>query len=184
MTIFAAYFDSIGDFRIDQTIAMAVLREMAVCTLQPLLGMNIHHMHGLTGIYPRLDKFALTLFAPFFRIVGRHYLAICIQQIALAVALENATEIPTMAVIIRKLGFFQLRVKIIHIAQEIEIRPFPLGCCSLRIAVKNFQSFRRRWIFLLFGPHGRRVRFIIPHSIAEVTVQEDVRLMHVAIHAL
>ena len=34
------------------------------------------------------------------------------------------------------------------------------------------------------GPHLRRVRFIIPHRVAEVGVQEDVRLVHVAGHAL
>src|SRR3546814_5650890 len=44
---------------------------------------------------------------------------------------------------------------------------------------------RRAWraIFRTW-PHLRRVRFIIPHRVAEVGVQEDVRLVHVAGHAL
>ena len=163
---------------------MAILREMAVCALQPFFGMNIHHMHRLAGIYPRFNKFALTLFAPFFRIVRRHYLAICIKQIALAVTLEDAAEIPAMAVIVGELCILQVGIEVIHITQEIKIRPFALGRSCLGIAVENFELFCGCRIFLLLRPHRRRVGFVIPHRVAEIAVQEDIRLMHVAIHAL
>src|SRR3546814_1142103 len=33
------------------------------------------------------------------------------------------------------------------------------------------------------GPHLRRIRFIVPHRVAEIGVQEDVRLVHVTGHA-
>ena len=146
--------------------------------------MNIHHMHRLAGIYPRFNKFAFTLFAPFFRIVRRHYLAICIKQIALAVTLEDTAEIPAMAVIVGELCILQVGIEVIHITQEIKIRPFALGRSCLGIAVENFELFCGCRIFLLLRPHRRRIGFVIPHGVAEIAVQEDIRLMHVAIHAL
>ena len=37
---------------------------------------------------------------------------------------------------------------------------------------------------LLFGPHERRVGFVIPHRVAEVGIHKHVWLVHVANHAL
>ena len=34
------------------------------------------------------------------------------------------------------------------------------------------------------GPHGRRVTLVIPHGVTEIGIEEDIGLVHVAIHAL
>ena len=39
-------------------------------------------------------------------------------------------------------------------------------------------------VFLLLGPHRGRVTLVIPHGVAEEGIQEDIGLVHVAIHAL
>ena len=136
--------------------------------------------------------------------IGRH-IAFGVEQIALAVALQHRAEIPAMAMIIGELRIAQLAVEAVDIAQEFDIAPQTTRGSSLGIAVVNFAHFARRRIMLrpidaliiLVAhprrtrrdilrprPHRRRVGFIIPHRVAEVAVQKDVRLMHVAVHAL
>ena len=71
--------------------------------------------------------------APFFRIpriddmrpvgaIGRH-IAIGVEQVALAVALEDAAEVPAVAVIVGELGIPIAVVDVIDIAQELDIGP-------------------------------------------------------------
>ena len=215
MAILAADLDGIGHLAIDEAIAMAVLREMAVGALQTLFGMDVHHMHGATGVGAGFDELGLALPPPAFGIVGRddisgvgaigRHIAFGVEQIALAVALQHRAEIPAMAMIIGELRIAQLAVEAVDIAQEFDIAPQPARGSSLGIAVVNFAHFARRRIMLrpidaliiLVAhprrtrrdilrprPHRRRVGFIIPHRVTEVAVQEDVRLMHMAIHAL
>src|SRR3546814_12919946 len=71
MAVLAPDLDGVRHFAIDEAVAMAVLREMAVRALQPLFGMNVHQMHGLAWIGADGNELPLPLPAPFFRIVGR-----------------------------------------------------------------------------------------------------------------
>src|SRR3546814_11147510 len=89
MAVLAPDLDGVRHFAIDEAVAMAVLREMAVRALQPLFGMNVHQMHGLAWIGADGNELPLPLPAPFFRIVGRPDLAVRVEQIALPVALEQ-----------------------------------------------------------------------------------------------
>ena len=184
VTILTPNLNRIGHFAIDQTIAMRILFEMTIGALHAFFGVNAHHMNRFTGVYAGLDKLALAFAAPFFRIIIVDNITIRIKQIAFTVTFENPTEIPPMTVIIRKLRIFQLWIEIINIAQEINIRPQTTRSCAFWIALNHFAHFGGGRIFLLMRPHMRRVAFIIPHRIAEIGIQEDVRLMHVAIHAL
>ena len=168
----------------DQARAVAVLREMAVGALQALLGVDVHHVDGPARVGARRDELALPFPAPALGIVGRNDGPVGVQQIALAVALEHAAEIPAVAVIVGELGVAQGRVQIVDRAQEVQIGPVAARRGTLGIAVQHRADFLSGRIALTLGPHGRCVRLIVPHRVAEVAVQEHVRLVHVAVHAL
>ena len=184
MAILAANLHGIGHLAIDQAIAVAVLRKMAIGALQPLFGVNVHQMHRLAGLLAHRREFRHAVLAPFLRVVRRHDLAFGVQQIALAVALENGAEIPAVAVIIGELRVFQRGVEVIDIAQEINIAPFAPRGRPFRVAIIDGAHLLGGGIGLLFRPHLGRIRLVIPHGIAEVAVQKHIGLMHVAAHAL
>ena len=163
---------------------MAILLEVAIGALQADLGVDVHHVDRLAGIDAGGHELALAFLAPLLRIIGIDDLAPCIEQIALAVALEDRAEVPAVAVIIGELGVLQRRVQIVDIAQEVDVGPLALGRCALGVAIGNRADFGRGGIFLLLGPHRRRVALVIPHGVAEERVQEDIGLVHVAVHAL
>ena len=81
-----------GYLGVDQAIAVAVLREMAVGALQALFGMDVHHVYGLAGVDAGRNELAFARLAPFFGVVGGNDLAVGIEQIALTVAFENAAK--------------------------------------------------------------------------------------------
>ena len=215
VTVLAADFDCIGNFAVDQAVTMAILRKMTIGALHADFGMDAHHMDGFARIYTRFDKFSFAFLAEFFRIIigddivgigaVAGLIAFGIKQIAIPVAFQDRPEIPAMAVIVGKLRIFGFAVDVIDIAQEIDIRPKPLGRCAFRIAVEHLADFLGIGIFLLLvffliflvahafrlrrfvvrtRPHIGRVGFIVPHRVAEIAVQEDIRLMHMAVHAL
>ena len=184
VTVDAADLHRIGDLAIDQTVAVAVLREMAIGALHALFGMDIHQMNRLARIDPWGHELALPVLAPFFRIVGADDPAILVEEVALAITLEDGAEVPAVPVIVGELRVLQIRIEVIDIAKEIEIGPFTLGRGALRVAGQDLVHLGGGGIFLLARPHARRIGFVIPHGVAEVGIQEDIGLMHVAIHAL
>ena len=133
VAIFAADFDGIGNFPINKSVAMAILRKVAIGALQPFFRVNIHHMDRFSGIGAGLYELAFSGLAEFLGIVGVNdmrgfgavgrLLALCIEQIAFTVTLEDRAEIPAVSVIVGELRVFQARIQIIHIAQEINIFP-------------------------------------------------------------
>ena len=120
----------------------------------------------------------------FFGIFGRHLLALCIQQIAFAVALEHRPEIPAVTVVVGKLGVLQLRVQLPHRRKEIQIPPLASGHRPFRVAVIYPAHFFIAGIVLFLRPHERRIRLIVPHGVTQIGVHEHVGLMHVTHHAL
>ena len=135
-------------------------------------------------------------------IVGRDDVAVGVEQIALAVALEDGAEVPAMAVIVGELGVLRLRVDlVVDVAEEVEIAPQAARRGAFRIAVEHLvrlggarialaaealllRRARRRQPVLRPRPHQVGVGLVVPHRVAEVGVQEDVGLVHVAGHAL
>src|SRR5438093_1244631 len=99
---------------------MGILPEMAVGALQALFGMDVHHVDGLAGVGTGLDELAFALLAPLLWIVGRDGLALRVEQVAFAVALQDRAEIPAMAMIVRELRVLQQRIEVIDVAQEFE----------------------------------------------------------------
>ena len=211
MAILAADLHCIGDLAVDQAVAVAILREMAVGALHALLGVDVHQMDGLAGLLAdigeqflglgielgigRIDDDALLVDelalrvspveAELFRIFRIDDLARCIEQVAHAIALEDRAEIPAVAVIVGELRVLRLRVHIvIDAADEIDVAPLAARRRRLGVAFEHLMHFGGGRIFLLGRPHQRRVGLIVPHGVAEIAVQEDVRLVHVAVHAL
>ena len=194
VAILAADFHGISDFTVNEAIAVTVLREMAIGALETLFGMDIHHMDGFAWIGADRNELRLTLAAKFLGIVvgddmggvgpiGRH-IATGIEQIALTVALENAAEIPTVAVIVGELGVLIAVIHVIDVADKFRIGPFAANRGTFRVALQRLMHLGRSRIHLLFGPHPGSVGLIVPHGVAEIGIQEDIRLVHVAVHAL
>ena len=199
VAILAPDLDGVGDLAIDEAVAMRVLFEVAVDALHSDFGVDRHHMDRFARIGAGLDELALAILAPALtpavfviggflgRIAflgGAEHLALCIEHIAVAVAFEDRAEVPAVAVIIGELRVFEIGVQIVDVAQEFEVGPLALGRGAFGVAVGDFAHFLGSRIFLLLGPHGRRIAFVIPHSVAEIGIQEDVGLVHVAVHAL
>src|SRR3546814_9354577 len=116
------------------------------------------------------------------------------QQFADPVALEDAAEIPASAVIVGELGVLVAVVDVIDVAQKFDVGPKPARSRALGIAFEHLMHLGRGRIALLLiflliflvahprrawraifrtWPHLRRVRFIIPHRVAEVGVRSE-----------
>ena len=184
VAVLAADLHRVGDLAIDIAVAVAVLREVAVGALHALFGVDIHQMDGLARVDAGRDELGLVALAPFLGVVVGDDLALGIEQIALAVALQDGAEIPAVAVIVGELRVLELGIEVVDVAQEVDVGPFAQGRGALGVAVVDLPDFLGGRIFLLLGPHVRRVGFIVPHRVAEVGVHEHVRLVHVAVHAL
>ena len=89
-----------------------------------------------------------------------------------------------MTVIVGELGVFQRRIKFRDVFQKFRIAPLAAHRRTFRIAIKNAPPFDVSRIALLFRPHRRRVRFVIPHRHAVIAVHKNIRLVHVTDHAL
>src|ERR1700758_2514624 len=107
-----------------------------------------------------------------------------VEQVAFAVALEDSPKVPTMPVIIGELGVVKLWVELADFSAEFRIGPFATHYRAFGIALERRAHFAVVGIFLLFWPHRRRGGPLVPHRVAEHAVQEQVRLVHVAYHAL
>ena len=169
VAILALDFDRAHDFGLDVAVAVIVLGEVAVDALHADIDVDRLQVHGLL---------------PLVRIVVLDDLAILVEQVALAVARIDAAEIPAVAVIVGELRVVQLRVEQRDVAHEVDVAPLAADRRFFRIAVEDLALLRVGRIFLLLRPHERRVGFVVPHRVADHRVDEHVRLMHVADHAL
>ncbi len=71
-------------------------------------------------------------------IAGRDDLAVGVEQIALAVAAEDAAEVPAMAVIVGELGLAGERVHpVVDLAQELDVGPQAARRGAFGIAVEH-----------------------------------------------
>jgi hypothetical protein len=185
VAVLATDLDRVGDLTVDQAVAVVVLREVTVGALQALLGVNVHHVDRLALLFADGGEFGHAVLAELLGIVGRDDLAGGVEQIALAIALVDRAEVPAMAVIVGELGVLRTRIDVvIDVAREVEVAPFADRGGAFRVALIDAVALGHRRILLLFRPHQRRIGLIIPHRVAEVGIEEDVGLVHVAVHAL
>ncbi len=109
---------------------------------------------------------------------------VVVEQPALAVVLEDRAEIPAVAVIVGELRVLDLRVQLAVVGGEVFARPLAAHGRAFGIAVEHLALLGDRKMLLLLRPHLRRRRLVVPHGVAEPRVHEEVRLVHVADHAL
>ena len=148
---------------------MGVLSKVAVRAVHAHVHVDGRHMHGLLELV---------------RIVVGDDVPFAVQQMALPVLPEDGPEVPAVAVVVGELGVLVEMVPLGDGLQEFGIGPLTARCSAVGVPLVHLTNFRRSRVFLLFGPHIRRVGLVVPHGVAEVTVQEHVRLVHVAGHAL
>ena len=86
--------------------------------------------------------------------------------------------------IIRELGVLELWIQARHILQELGVSPFTPGSGFFGVAVQALTHLGIGRIALLFRPHERRVRFVIPHRVSVKRIHKNVGLVHMADHAL
>ena len=124
VAVLAADLHRLRDLAVDITVAVAVLAEVAVDAMHAFFGMDRVHMDGLFELV---------------RIVVRYDVPGLVQQVALAVALEDRTEVPAVAVIVGELGVVGLRVDVgPDVLKELQFGPFAARCGGFRVAVKDF----------------------------------------------
>ncbi len=169
MAIDAGDFDCGRHFTVDVPVAVIVLLEMAVNAMHADIHVHRAEVHRFFHLV---------------RILVTDGAAVFIKQGTLAIALEHGAEIPAVAVVIGELGIFQFRIQFRNIGKEFRIAPFAANRRAFGIAVEYFANLGGGRVFLFFGPHERGIRFVIPHGVAVETVHENVRLMHMANHAL
>ena len=104
VAVLAADFDRARHLAHDQAAAVAVLLEMTIGALHALLGVDVHQVDRLARVDAWRNERTLALLAPFLGIVGADDLAVGIEQVALAVALEHPAEVPAVAVVVGELG--------------------------------------------------------------------------------
>ena len=120
----------------------------------------------------------------FFRIIVGDDRTLGIEQRALAVALENCPEVPAVTVVVGELGVLELWIQTRDILQELGVSPFTPSSGFFGVAVQALAHLGIGRIALLFGPHERRVRFVVPHRVSVKRIHENVGLVHMADHAL
>ncbi len=169
VAILALDLDRAHDLGLHVAVAVVVLREVAVDALHADVDVDRLQVHGLL---------------PLVRIVVLDDLAILVEQVALAVARIDAAEVPAVTVIVGELRVVQLRVEQRDVLREIDVAPLAADRRFLGIAVEDLALLGVGRILLLLRPHERRVGLVVPHRVADHRVDEHVRLVHVADHAL
>ena len=111
MAIDALDFDRCSDFTVELGIPVAVLIKVAIDTVHPFFGVDIHQVNG----------HSITLLAVnFFKLIGRLHrshergsrrildlFAFVVEQIAFAILFEHSAEDPTVAMEVCKLRVLQ-----------------------------------------------------------------------------
>ena len=150
---------------------MAVLRKVTVNAMHSLFQVNVLKVHRL---------------GEFIRIVGRDYLVVLVQQIAVAIFFVDCPEDPTMAVEVGELSVLQGlgELRTADLVQEAEVRPQaalgrPLGISQLYALL-----LRRAGIVLLGGIHLLPIHFIVPPGVSEIGGHHVRAGVHMADHAL
>ena len=169
MAVGAIDFDRGRHFAVNVAVAMAVLGKVAIDALHALFHVDRGQVHG---------------FLELVRIVVVNDGALGVEQRALAVALEDGPKIPAVPVVVGKLGVFQAGIELADVFQEIGIAPVAARGRFFRVARLDRADLGVGRILLLLRPHRRRVRLVIPHRVAVEGIDENVRLVHVARHAL
>src|SRR3546814_6631101 len=73
---------------------------------------DLHHVHRLARVHAGFDELALTFLTPVLRIVRIDHVASLVEQVALAVALEDRAEVPAMPMVICELRVLQRGVEV------------------------------------------------------------------------
>ena len=120
MAIHAIDLDRVGDFGLDIAVAVGVAGEVTIDAVHAELQVERLHVHCLLE---------------FIGIVVRHDVAVAIEQVALAVFLEDGAEVPTVAVIVGELGVLRFGIDVgPNLGQELHVTPFTACSCFFRVA--------------------------------------------------
>ncbi len=95
-------------------------------------------------------------------------LAVRVEQVARAVALEHRAEIPAVAVVVGELRVLELRVERRDIAQEFRIAPLAADRAPPRDCGRgSSRASASVGYFCFFGHMDGRVGLVVPHDVAE-----------------
>ena len=171
MAIDAIDLDCVARFSVKLAVAVAVLLEVAVNAVHPFFEMNVFEVHGL----PK-----------FVGIVERDRLVVFIEQVALAIVLEDRAEDPSMTVEVAELGVLQLLVEFRRAGFSRNLtsdqRPRMAERSGLRVWISMLLA--RAGIALL-GGHMCSPSISLSHQVYAEIGRDHVRAgVHVADHAL
>ena len=169
VAVLAADLQGVAVLAVEQPVAVGVLGEVAVRAVHPLLEVDVLEMDRLpeaVGIVEGDDP-----------VPG-------VEEVALAVLLVDGAEDPAVAVVVGELGVLEGGVELRDPGQELRLGPQSAHGRALGVAVEAGPPLGLGRVALLLGPQRLAVRLVVPHRVAEIGVDERVRLVHVAGHAL
>ena len=172
VAIDAIDLDGVARFAVELAVAVAVLLEVAVDAVHALFEMDVLEVHRLPELVGIFERDRLVVF---------------VEQVALAIVLEDGAEDPAVAVEVGELGVLQLLVELgrAGFLQEIRVGPEAADRGAFGIARLDLGSAPlRAGIALLGGPHVLAIHFVVPPGVAEVGRDHVRARVHVADHAL
>src|ERR1700730_5211478 len=171
MAIDAIDFYRRARLAVDFSVAVVVLRKVAVVTLHSFFKMDVGKVHG---------------FPEAVRVVVSDLSAGFVEPIPLTVVVENSAEDPPVAVEVRKLSGFQLLVEFRApgFFKKLLVAPEATNCGSFRISHKRLVALFLGRIALLVRIHPVAVNFVVPPGEAEIGGDHVGAGVDVADHAL
>src|SRR3989475_2828314 len=171
VAIDAVDFNGGAGLAVNFSVAVIVLREMAVVALHPFFEMDVSEVYG----------FAETVW-----VIKCNLLPVFVEPVSFAIVMEDRSEDPAMAMEISKLRSLQLLVEFgtAGLFQKFFIAPEAAYRSALRIAHERFVALFFRGVALLRWIHLVAIHFVIPPGKAKIR-RDHVRAgMNVADHAL
>src|SRR5687768_14972436 len=148
---------------------MDIFAEMAIDTLHSAREMNILQVN-------RFRKFIHVLVGNRFVVEGK--------QVPVTIFLEDGSEDPAVAMVVRELGLLELRIQFGNFFEKIEIAPVSARGGSLGILLNSRDHFSVGRVLLLFRIHELAVALLVPPGVTEIRIHEEIALVHVAGDAL
>src|SRR5713101_981767 len=171
MAIHAVYLDGVACLAVEFAVAVAVLLEVAVHAMHPLFKVDVLEVYRLLELL---------------RIVEGNNLVVRVEQVALAVVLEDSAEDPSVTMEVGKLRVLKLLIEFrcTGLFQKGSVRPQTPNGGSLGIARLGAVLLVSVRTALLSWPHVFAIHFVVPPGVAEVRRNHIRTRMNVADHAL
>src|SRR5262245_62626761 len=186
MTVHTGDLESLDIPSVQLTTTMAILFEVAIDTVHTFFEMDVLQVYrDASALFRAIGRFTDPTLQErtIDRLKGDNG-ALCIEKIALTVALEDRLKVPAVAVVVRKLRVLELRFEFPDFGQECLVSPQATRGSLFGIVFQTLEQLCIRGMLGFLRPHQFSICLVIPHLISQKRIYEDIGLMHMAHHTL